>query len=63
MDTLTLITDYMLTQSWQIALLALIIAIAIFALRNKTAHVRYLLWLIALAMSMTTISKLPRSAA
>ena len=49
MDTLTHITDYMLTQSWQIALLTLIIAIAIFALRHKTAHVRYLLWLIVLA--------------
>ena len=49
MDTLTHISDYILTQSWQIALLTLVVAIAIFTLRNKTAHVRYLLWLIVLA--------------
>ena len=49
MESLTHVSDYMLTQSWQIALLTLVVAIAIFALRNKTAHVRYLLWLIVLA--------------
>ena len=43
------ITDYLLTQSWQIAVLVAVVAAANFALRNKSAHVRYLLWLIVLA--------------
>jgi len=46
---LTRITDYLLTQSWQIALLVVVIAVVSLALRNKSAHVRYLLWLIVLA--------------
>jgi len=46
---LTQITDYLLRQSWQIALLAGIIGAASFAARNKSSHVRYLLWLIVLA--------------
>jgi len=46
---LTRITDYLLTQSWQIALLVVVIAVASLVLRNKSAHVRYLLWLIVLA--------------
>ena len=46
---LTQITDYLLRQSWQIAVLVLVVAAATFALRNKSAHVRYLLWLIVLA--------------
>jgi len=43
------ITDYLLTQSWQIALLVLVVASVNIMLRNKSAHVRYLLWLIVLA--------------
>jgi len=43
------ITGYLLTQSWQIALLVTIIASVNIILRNKSAHVRYLLWLIVLA--------------
>jgi len=43
------ITDYLLRQSWQIAVLVLVVAAATFVLRNKSAHVRYLLWLIVLA--------------
>jgi len=46
---LTRITDYLLTQSWQIALLVVVIAAVSLVLRNKSAHVRYLLWLIVLA--------------
>ena len=42
------ITRYLLAQSWQIAALVLFIAIANLVLRNKSAHVRYLLWLIVL---------------
>ena len=45
----TQITDYLWTQSWQIMVLAVVIAVAAFALKNKSAHVRYLLWLIVLA--------------
>jgi len=50
---LTQITNYLLTQSWQIAVLVALIAAANFALRNKSAHVRYLLWLIVLAKCLT----------
>jgi len=46
---LTRITDYLLTQSWQIVLLVVVIAAVSLVLRNKSAHVRYLLWLIVLA--------------
>jgi len=46
---LTQITNYLLTQSWQIAVLVAIIAALSLALKNKSAHVRYLLWLIVLA--------------
>ncbi|MFC1763443.1 ankyrin repeat domain-containing protein [Planctomycetota bacterium] len=49
MEALTHIGRYLISQSWQIVLLTLIIAMASFALRNKSAHVRYLLWLIILA--------------
>jgi cytohesin len=43
------ITNYLLTQSWQIAVLVVVIAAVNLALKNKSAHVRYLLWLIVLA--------------
>jgi len=46
------IADYLLTQSWQIAVLTLAVALATFALRNRSAHVRYLLWLIVLAKAL-----------
>ena len=45
----TQITNYLLTQSWQIAVLVAVIAAATVALKNRSAHVRYLLWLIVLA--------------
>ncbi len=46
------ITDYLLTQSWQIAILTIVVALAAFALRNRSAHVRYLLWLIVLTKAL-----------
>jgi ankyrin repeat protein/beta-lactamase regulating signal transducer with metallopeptidase domain len=46
---LTQITNYLLVQSWQIAVLTILLAITSFLLRNRSAHVRYLLWLIVLA--------------
>jgi len=46
---LTEIMDYLLTQSWQIPILVIVIAAASWLLRNKSAHARYLLWLIVLA--------------
>ena len=46
---LSTITNYLLTQSWQIAVLAVVITAVNLALKNKSAHVRYLLWLIVLA--------------
>ena len=46
---LTQITNYLLAQSWQIAILVVAIAAVNMALKNRSAHVRYLLWLIVLA--------------
>ncbi len=46
---LTRVTDYLLAQSWQIAILVVVIAAVSLVLKNKSAHVRYLLWLIVLA--------------
>ncbi len=46
---LTQVINYLLTQSWQIAILVVVIAVASLALKNKSTHVRYLLWLIVLA--------------
>jgi len=43
------ITGYLLTQSWQIAVFVVVVAAVVLALRNRSAHVRYLLWLIVLA--------------
>jgi len=52
-DYLTILTDYLLTQSWQIAILVVVVAAISWLLRNKSAHVRYLLWLIVLAKCIT----------
>lgn len=43
------LTEYLARQSWHIVVLALVIATMSLLLRNKSAHVRYLLWLILLA--------------
>ena len=45
----THIRDYLVTQSWQIAVLVLVAAAVTLALKNRSAHIRYLLWLIVLA--------------
>jgi hypothetical protein len=50
---LTRVADYPWTQSWQIALLTAVVALATWALRNRSAHVRYLLWLLVLAKCLT----------
>ncbi|UCG57479.1 MAG: hypothetical protein JSU70_21760 [Phycisphaerales bacterium] len=42
------ITDYLLMQSWQIAVLSALVAVVCLLLRSANAHVRYLLWLIVL---------------
>ena len=50
MDTyVNSVTTYLFAQSWQIGLLALIVGLISFALKNRSAHIRYLLWLIVLA--------------
>jgi len=41
--------SYLFAQSWQIALLAGMAGLISWALRNRSAHLRYLLWLIILA--------------
>jgi cytohesin len=46
---LTRIAEYLLAQSWQIAVLTVAVAAATFFLRNRSAHARYLLWLVVLA--------------
>jgi bla regulator protein BlaR1 len=43
------VVDYLLAQSWQVAILAGLVGLLSFGLRNRSAHVRYLLWLIVLA--------------
>jgi len=43
------VASYLFAQSWQIALLAVVVGLISFALRHRSAHVRYLLWLIVLA--------------
>ncbi len=43
------VVGHLLAQSWQIALLAGIVGLISWALRNRSAHLRYLLWLIVLA--------------
>ncbi len=54
------ITDYLLKQSWQIAILFTVVAIVCMAIRKKTAHLRYLLWLLIIAKclvpSLITVS-------
>lgn len=45
---LTAIVSYLATQSWQIAVLIVVVEVAAVALRRRSAHVRYLLWLIVL---------------
>jgi ankyrin repeat protein/beta-lactamase regulating signal transducer with metallopeptidase domain len=46
---LTQISNYLLGQSWQIIILVVVVAAVSWLLRNRSAHIRYLLWLIVLA--------------
>ncbi len=46
---LSRIADYLQAQSWQIAVLVVVVAVISWALRHRSAHVRYLLWLVVLA--------------
>jgi len=59
-SSLTGITDYLINQSAHIVVLFFAIAMVCFALKKKTAHVRYLLWLIIIAKclvpSLLTVS-------
>ncbi|MBN2180741.1 MAG: M56 family metallopeptidase [Sedimentisphaerales bacterium] len=43
------ISNYLLSQSWQIIVLVVAVAAVSWLLRNRSAHVRYLLWLVVLA--------------
>ncbi len=43
------VARYLGAQSWQIAILVIVVALAAWALRSRSAHIRYLLWLIVLA--------------
>ncbi len=47
--TLNRVVDYLQARSWQIAVLVVIVAAISWALRHRSAHVRYLLWLVVLA--------------
>lgn len=50
METMLIqITNYLLARSWQIAVLVIVIAALSLLMKNKSAHIRYLLWLIVLA--------------
>lgn len=46
---LSRIADYFSAQSWQVAVLAGVLGFVSLTLRNRSAHVRYLLWLMVLA--------------
>nr|NIP22227.1 hypothetical protein [Phycisphaerae bacterium]NIP50393.1 hypothetical protein [Phycisphaerae bacterium]NIS49509.1 hypothetical protein [Phycisphaerae bacterium]NIU07279.1 hypothetical protein [Phycisphaerae bacterium]NIU54839.1 hypothetical protein [Phycisphaerae bacterium] len=43
------ITNYLMALSWQIGVLVIVIAALTLLLKNKSAHIRYLLWLVVLA--------------
>lgn len=50
MDTyVNTVVSYLFAQSWQIALLVGIVGLISHALRNQSAHIRHILWLIVLA--------------
>ncbi len=43
------VVKFLVAQSWQIALLAVIVGLISWAIRDRSAHIRYLLWLVVLA--------------
>ena len=49
----TALADYLARQSWQVAIVFVLVAATCYALRKASAHWRYLLWLIVLAKCMT----------
>ena len=64
---LSRIVHYLAGQSWQIAILILVVAVITYLLRNRSAHVRYLLWLVVLAKCLVppwyavTLDVIPRT--
>jgi beta-lactamase regulating signal transducer with metallopeptidase domain len=46
---LTTVADHLVQQSWQIAAVFVLVALACWGLRKQSAHWRYLLWLVVLA--------------
>ena len=49
MERLDFIFNYVLDQAVQVSVLVILVACLTFVLRNRSAHVRYLLWLVVLA--------------
>lgn len=45
----TTIADYLINQSWQLVAVFALVAAACWGLRKRSAHWRYLLWLVVLA--------------
>jgi len=43
------VVTYLVAQSWQITMLVVMVALLSWLLRNRSAHIRYLLWLVVLA--------------
>lgn len=62
---LTEMVKYLAAQSWQIAIVTVVVAIVTFVLGRRSAHVRYLLWLIVVVkclvppVHVTTLRVLP----
>ncbi len=49
LDLMNQVTRHLASQSLQIAILVLVVALVTYVLRKRSAHVRYLLWLVVLA--------------
>ncbi|MEN6574851.1 MAG: M56 family metallopeptidase [Phycisphaerales bacterium] len=66
--TLSRIADYLWSQSWQVAMLVAAIGLVNYLLRNRSAHARYLLWLLVPAKCLVppvlgiTLPILPQAA-
>jgi beta-lactamase regulating signal transducer with metallopeptidase domain len=52
-STLNALADVLMRQSWQVAVVFVVVLAACFLLRNASAHWRYLLWLTVLAKCLT----------
>ncbi|MEN6308095.1 MAG: M56 family metallopeptidase [Anaerohalosphaeraceae bacterium] len=53
METIGILLDFMTTQSVQVAAVFGVVAVVNWMLRNRSAHVRYLLWLVVLVKCVT----------